>query len=182
AREILREDLAVAVGDDAAGRGQRDGSQPVGLGLQLILRVVEDLRAEEHQHERRSRAQDDGPRESEPPLEQVRVKRAHASPRRIARCRPNSHSTRMPATAVVRLWMGDHTSSSQPRNPPLSFPDASTTARLRHQVPAKNRQPFTNMFSAKNTALLQEERYPTSVCASAPAPNDAGVSASRNRP
>src|SRR2546430_9335432 len=88
----------------------------------------------------------------------------------------------MPATAVVRLWMGDHTSSSQPKNPPLSFPDASATARLRHHVPAKNRHPFTNRFSAKKTALLQEERYPTSVWASAPAPNDAGVSASRNKP
>src|SRR2546429_109459 len=107
--------------------------------------------------------------------------RRRGARRGTAGCPPTSHNTGTPATAVVRLWIGDQTSSSQPNSPPLSFPDASATARLRHQVPAKNRQPFTNRFSAKNTALLQEERYPTSVCASAPAPKDAGVSASRNR-
>src|SRR3989454_10550914 len=126
------------------------------LRLQLVFRVVEDLRAKEHQHEGGPRSQHHGPRQAEPPLEQVGVEDAHASLSRIARCRPNSHSTRTPATAVVRLWIGDHTSSSQPNSPPLSFPDASATARLRHQVPAKKRQPFTNRFSAKNTALLQE--------------------------
>ena len=66
--------------------------------------------------------------------------------------------------------------------PPLSFPETTATARLRNQVPAKNRQPFTNKFSAKKTALLQDERYPTSVWASAPAPNEAGVRASRTSP
>src|SRR5216117_2841690 len=88
------------------------------------------------------------------------MERVHASLRRIARWRPNNHSTSTPATAVVRLWIGDQTSSSHPSRPPFSFPEASATTRFRNQVPAKNRQPFTNRFSAKNTALLQEERYP----------------------
>src|SRR5207249_10550831 len=57
-------------------------------------------------------------------------------------------------------------------------PPALYTLSLHDALPIS----FTNRFSAKNTALLQEERYPTSVCARAPAPNDAGVSASRNRP
>src|SRR6266576_6908621 len=88
----------------------------------------------------------------------------------------------MPATAVVRLCKGDQTSSSQPSIPLINFPDANATARLRHHVPAKNKQPFTNRFSAKKTALLQEARYATSVWASAPAPNEAGVRASRTSP
>src|SRR2546422_11225204 len=64
----------------------------------------------------------------------MRVERVHASLRRIARWRPNSHSTSIPATAVVRLWSGDQTSSSQPSNSPLSFPDASPTTRFRNLV------------------------------------------------
>src|SRR5947207_1787673 len=98
-----RSPRAVSVGDDAAGRGQRDGSQAVRFRLQLVFRMVQDLGAEKHQHQGGPRAQHHGPREAEAPLEQVRVERAHASLSRIARCRPNNHSTRTPATAVVRL-------------------------------------------------------------------------------
>src|SRR5256885_17034664 len=47
ARDVLGEHLAVAVGDGAAGRRQRDRAQPVRLRLELVLRVLEDLRAEE---------------------------------------------------------------------------------------------------------------------------------------
>src|SRR6058998_796488 len=144
--------------------------------------MLEDLGAEKDEDERHHRSPHDGAHDAKPALEQVGVEAAHASPRRIAIWRPNSQRTSIPATAVVRLCRGDHTSSSQPSIPLLSFPDASTTARFRHHVPAKNRQPFTSRFSAKNTALLHDDRKPTSVCASAPAPNDAGVSASRTRP
>src|SRR2546423_420016 len=182
ARDVLGEHLAVAIGDDAAGRRQRDRPQAVRLRLQLVLRVLEDLRAKEHHHERGHRHPHHHPHQPQPAVEQVRVERAHASLSRTAMRRPTSHSTITPVTAVVRLWIGDQTSNSHPSIPPLSFPETTATARLRHQVPAKNRQPFTNKFSAKKTALLQEERYPTSVWASAPAPNEAGVRASRTSP
>src|SRR5207249_9135239 len=84
-------------------------------------------------------------------------------------------SSRRRHTRSKRDWSSDVCSSDL-------FPETTATARLRNQVPAKNRQPFTNKFSAKKTALLQDERYPTSVWASAPAPNEAGVRASRTSP
>src|SRR5204863_58988 len=84
--------------------------------------------------------------------------RRHASPIRIASSRRNSHSTITPTSAVLRLWIGDHTSSSQPSIPLFNLPERIATRKLRTHVPAKNRHPFTNRFSAKNTTLLRAER------------------------
>ena len=83
-RHALREDLPVAVGDDAAGRRERDLPQPVGLGLQLVLRMLEDLRAEEDEHQGHRGPPHYRPRDPQPALEQVGMERTHASPRRMA--------------------------------------------------------------------------------------------------
>ena len=55
ARHVLRDDLAVAVGDDAARRGQGDRAQPVRLRLQLELAMLKDLRPEERHDQRAQR-------------------------------------------------------------------------------------------------------------------------------
>src|SRR5207249_1820609 len=182
ARHVLGDDFAVPVGDDAARRRKGNGAQSVRLGLELVFPVLKDLGPEE----RDDQHGDGGPQnelgDPEAPRHEMRVECRHASPSRIASSRRNIQSTTTPTSAVVRLCIGDQTSSSHPSMPPFTFPEKTATIRFRNHVPAKNRQPFTNRFSAKNTALLQAERYPTSVWASAPAPNDAGVSASRSSP
>src|SRR3989442_1713122 len=109
------------------------------LGLEPVLAVLEDLGAVEDGHHDAEHAPHHRARDAQASIQQVGMERAHASPRRIARWRPNNQSTSIPATAVVALWSGDHTSSSHPSSEPLSFPDAIATTRLRSQVPAKNR-------------------------------------------
>ena len=102
-RHVLGEHLAVAVGDNAARRRQRDRTQPVGLGLELVLGMLEDLRAEKHDDQRHPRPPHDQADQPQPALEQVRMERAHASLSRTAMRRPTSQSTSTPAAAVVRL-------------------------------------------------------------------------------
>jgi len=81
----IRPHPAVAVQNDAARGGERNGPQPVRLGLQLVLAVLQDLGAEERHRQHPHRRPQDAPGHAQPAVEQVRVIRVHTSLRRIAR-------------------------------------------------------------------------------------------------
>src|SRR5881396_4400842 len=112
----------------------------------------------------------------------MRMKRAHALLRRGDNQPRKNHMTQTPTIAVVSPCKGDQTSSSHATCEPCNRPETRSTMKLRIQVPAKNRQPFTNTCSAKNTAFAHDDAKLTRVCASAPAPKLAGDSASRSNP
>src|SRR5204862_1176074 len=143
--------------------------------------VPKDLRAEERHHQDAKHDPHRRPRRAQAPIEQMRMERVHAALRRGCSQSRRNHSMAIPTIAVVRLCSGDHTSSSHATCDPCSRPETSSRMKFRSHVPAKNKQPFTNTCSAKKTAFAHDEANPTSVCASAPAPKLAGVSASRTR-
>ena len=182
ARNVLGEHASIAVVDDAAGCRQWNRAQAVGLRLQLVLAMAEDLSAEERQYEDAQHEPHGGARHAQTPIEQMGMECAHAVLRRGDSQPRKNHNTPTPTIAVVRPCKGDHTSSSHATWELCNRPETSKTMRLRSHVPAKKRQPLTNTCSAKNTAFAQDEKNPTSVCANAPAPKLAGVSASRSSP
>ena len=97
--QVFGDDLALPVENRAARRFQRDGPQAVGLGAELVLVVLEDLRAEE-------RADEDGEGEGQRPaghrgaladlvgIEAVHVRRPAGWRATPARCRARSRRPR----------------------------------------------------------------------------------------
>ena len=69
AGDIFCEHASVAIVNDAAGRRERNRAQPVGLRLQLILAVTEDLDAKERQYEDADHHPDDAARQAQAAIE-----------------------------------------------------------------------------------------------------------------
>ena len=101
-RNVFGEHASIAIVDDAAGRGKRNRTQAVGLRLQLVLAVAEDLRAEEREHQDAEHDPHGGPRHVQTTIEQMRMERAHAVLRRGDNQPRKNHNTPTPTIAVVR--------------------------------------------------------------------------------
>jgi hypothetical protein len=86
-------------------RRQRNRSEPVGLGPELKLVVLDDLCAEEGAKQHRERADDDPSRDPRPLVDAVGIEDAHASTRRSKNCLA-ANSTIAPAAAVMMPWTG----------------------------------------------------------------------------
>ena len=101
AGEVLRDHLALPVEDRTARWRQRHRAQPVGLGTQLILLVLEDLRAEEGAGKHEEGERDDPARTARTPLQVGGVQVVHCWSSRMRNQPPNSTSSTVPASAVV---------------------------------------------------------------------------------
>ena len=153
ARDVLRDDLAVPVEDRAARRRQRHRAQPVGLGPQLVLLVLDDLRAEEGAREHQEGDRDDPARAARPPLQLGGIEVVHC-------CRAGCGTTRRTAPAAPcrpAPWSGPgaaRRSAATWRAPgrPSRSPRARSGRAARR--PPKRKPALTSTLSAKKTARL----------------------------
>src|SRR5688572_10571500 len=179
-RLVLGDALPVAVVDGAPGRQQGDLTQPVLLGLEPVILVAHHLGAKEGAGEQQEGHRQHPLRDERPVANPFAGEAAHASIRIANQSRKRRRRIR-PAAAVESACNG-----AQTRSPEESWPDgvplASSTMALRSHTPPANRPALTRRLSGKNTARPQAAIYATTVWASAPAPNAAGVSTSLASP
>ena len=180
ARHVLGDDVAVPVEDRAPRRGERDRAQPVGLGPELELLVLDDLGPEERadqQHEGGDQHQlGDVGALADP----VGVEAVHTSSLMANHSR-NAASTSSANTAVESAWSGLFRVSS-PGTPALGRAAGEQQDEIAHPERHRHEGGVDQQVVGEEDRPSPRREVADHVCASAPAPNAAGVSASFTSP